>query len=360
MRKISIFLLCFFVTDIFVSSVAFAGGGCSKGSAVSPDDEPSDYIYFERNYTYVPSDCDVEAAVVPSCGHVEAFLPLYDSNDDSADLSSGDFENFEVLACVRPKLAASSDVVSVMPLYSPRDEKKPIVDAFIEDMASKFITPQVGPDRLKADLFPKSGSESESFSEFKLIRSSECSIKPGKVDEFWESLTKLHWINKLKLREVFSEPYVIPNSINVFSQLTHLNLSRNKIVELPESMSGMTRLVHLKISLTPLRCVGSFIGSLVALEILEMPENLIVSIDDSIGNLLKLKTVNLFNNDIKEIPNSMGNLPMLEELNVELNCLTVIPDSILEKSKSGALKLNTKRNNLTGQSADLSGAETQY
>lgn len=129
-------------------------------------------------------------------------------------------------------------------------------------------------------------------------------------------LTSLSWSSQARL----------PGSIK---NLTHLDISSNKLTFLPDSITKLTNLVQLDISDNKLTFLPVSIGKLVNLTLLDISHNELTKLPKSIGKIKNLTHFHIDNNQLKKLPESIGRLSNLTYLYIYNNNLINLPDTII-------------------------------
>lgn len=106
----------------------------------------------------------------------------------------------------------------------------------------------------------------------------------------------------------------IPSNLGlVFTRLTHLQLNRNKLVDIPDSL-----------------------GNLPHLKLIDLTENQLTSIPSSLGACTSLSRLLLSSNRLSNMPATVIALPFLQTLELDNNNLTALPSTMF-----GAKELTT-------------------
>ncbi|MCD8352990.1 MAG: leucine-rich repeat domain-containing protein, partial [Clostridiales bacterium] len=100
---------------------------------------------------------------------------------------------------------------------------------------------------------------------------------------------------------------VLPNSVDVLTNLRKLDLSGAKITALPESIGNLTNLQELSLSNTQISTLPSSIGNLTNLQKLSLSDTQISTLPESIGNLSNLQSLDLSGTQISTLPDFIGN-----------------------------------------------------
>lgn len=141
------------------------------------------------------------------------------------------------------------------------------------------------------------------------------------------------WIGELKNLEVL---YMNDNALTDISPLTAvstlvvLELNKNKITRLPEGIINWKKLRRLKVSDNMLQFIPETIGGLEELERLSLGNNLLLVLPDSIAMLDKLEMMLVSDNRLQHLPLSIGALKTLKYLGASFNQLESLPDVFKE------------------------------
>ena len=76
------------------------------------------------------------------------------------------------------------------------------------------------------------------------------------------------------------------NDVNLFSDLTCLDVSENRLEDLPEEISGLVNLTDLHISINMIEEFPNGIGELTQLTILKIDQNRLKTLNPNIGRLV--------------------------------------------------------------------------
>ncbi|KAJ3027305.1 hypothetical protein HDV00_011272, partial [Rhizophlyctis rosea] len=110
---------------------------------------------------------------------------------------------------------------------------------------------------------------------------------------------------------------------------TYLYLSNNEITELPQQLQAFTSLVHLDISFNQLTELSHVHHSLDNLQTLDARSNSITHLPQELAACTGLKKLLLFKNMITHLPNDLiESLRQLRNLDVSSNSLTAIPPAL--------------------------------
>ncbi|XP_068443854.1 leucine-rich repeat and calponin homology domain-containing protein 4 isoform X2 [Clinocottus analis] len=137
------------------------------------------------------------------------------------------------------------------------------------------------------------------------------------------------------------------------SDITHADLSKNRLCELPEelcqfisletlslyhngmrslssSLGNLQALTYLNLSRNLLSCLPSSVFQLPLLRVLIVSNNKLCSLPASIYALTHLRQLDVSCNELKGLPAELGQLECLRDLNLRRNQLTTLPEEISE------------------------------
>ena len=121
----------------------------------------------------------------------------------------------------------------------------------------------------------------------------------------------------------------LPLCMAQFSLLSTLKLRGNALVNISEGIfSGMVALQELDLIDNQLEALPSDLGSVVSLERLALTGNNLVSLPDSITGLTNLRELLLGENKLESLPEDIDNLKSLEKLEAQENNLTRLPQNL--------------------------------
>ncbi|XP_041842470.1 leucine-rich repeat and calponin homology domain-containing protein 4 isoform X2 [Melanotaenia boesemani] len=136
------------------------------------------------------------------------------------------------------------------------------------------------------------------------------------------------------------------------SDITHADLSKNRLCELPEELCQFISLETLSLYHNGMRSLSSSLGNLQALTYLNLSRNLLSSLPSSVFQLPLLRVLIVSNNKLSSLPSSIYALIHLRQLDVSCNELQLLP------SELGQLEclrdLNLRRNRLTTLPEEIS------
>ena len=158
------------------------------------------------------------------------------------------------------------------------------------------------------------------------------------------ALCNLNSFKLIKLEANHNDINNIPEWLQKFKHLKHLDLSHNNILDIPDSINSLKSLEYLDLSENNIKEFPESIYSLTSLKTLRLSYNKIKRIPRSIGAFSSLKTLWLNNNDVQEIPEPIGSLTLLENLNLEKNSIRKLPNSI--SSLKSLIFLNLRNNKI--------------
>ncbi|XP_029931904.1 leucine-rich repeat and calponin homology domain-containing protein 4 isoform X2 [Myripristis murdjan] len=136
------------------------------------------------------------------------------------------------------------------------------------------------------------------------------------------------------------------------SDITHADLSKNRLCELPEDLCQFISLETLSLYHNGMRSLSSNLGNLQALTYLNLSRNLLSSLPPSVFQLPLLRVLIISNNKLSSLPASIHLLTHLRQLDVSCNDLQCLP---AELGQLECLRdLNLRRNQLTTLPEEIS------
>ncbi|XP_011486107.1 leucine-rich repeat and calponin homology domain-containing protein 4 isoform X1 [Oryzias latipes] len=136
------------------------------------------------------------------------------------------------------------------------------------------------------------------------------------------------------------------------SDITHADLSKNRLCELPEELCHFISLETLSLYHNGMRSLSSNLGNLQALTYLNLSRNLLSSLPPSVFQLSLLRVLILSNNKLTSLPSSVFSLTQLRQLDVSCNELQSLPAELCQLE---CLRdLNLRRNRLTTLPEEIS------
>uniref|UniRef100_A0A4W4GWM5 Calponin-homology (CH) domain-containing protein n=1 Tax=Electrophorus electricus TaxID=8005 RepID=A0A4W4GWM5_ELEEL len=136
------------------------------------------------------------------------------------------------------------------------------------------------------------------------------------------------------------------------SDITHADLSKNRLCELPEEVCQFISLETLSVYHNCVRSLPSSLCQLQALTYLNLSRNQLSSLPLAVCQLPLLRVLNLSNNKLSLLPASIHTLTHLRQLDVSCNELQSLP---MELGQLESLRdLNLRRNQLTTLPEELS------
>ncbi|MCJ8731478.1 hypothetical protein PDJAM_G00200020 [Pangasius djambal] len=129
------------------------------------------------------------------------------------------------------------------------------------------------------------------------------------------------------------------------SDITHADLSKNRLCEVPEELCQFISLETLSIYHNCVRSVPSTLCQLQALTYLNLSRNQLSSLPVSVCELPLLRVLNISNNKLPVLPASIHRLLHLRQLDVSCNELQCLPVELGQLE--GLRDLNLRRNQLT-------------
>ncbi|XP_017282533.1 leucine-rich repeat and calponin homology domain-containing protein 4 isoform X2 [Kryptolebias marmoratus] len=128
------------------------------------------------------------------------------------------------------------------------------------------------------------------------------------------------------------------------SDITHADLSKNRLCELPEELCQFISLETLSLYHNGMRSLSSSLGNLQALTYLNLSRNLLSGLPTSVFQLPLLRVLIVSNNKLSSLPSSIFALTHLRQLDVSCNELQSLP---AELGQLECLRdLNLRRNQL--------------
>ena len=151
-------------------------------------------------------------------------------------------------------------------------------------------------------------------------------ITKNKITNIPVEISNLTNLQKLNLN--YNLLTSIPSTIGSLSRLEILNCGSNRLTSIPSEIGNLANLQILDLSSNGFTTVPSFIGNLINLEYLDFSGNLLTSLPTTIGNLIKLKSIGLHENQLTSLPIEIGNLTKLQGLSLTQNKLINLPSTI--------------------------------
>ncbi|KAM8900077.1 leucine-rich repeat and calponin homology domain-containing protein 4 isoform 2-T2 [Spinachia spinachia] len=136
------------------------------------------------------------------------------------------------------------------------------------------------------------------------------------------------------------------------SDITHADLSKNRLCELPEELCHFISLETLSLYHNGMRSLSSNLGNLQALTYLNLSRNLLSGLPHSVFQLPLLRVLVVSNNKLCSLPASIFSLTHLRQLDLSCNELQCLPAEVgqLECLRD----LNLRRNRLTTLPEEIS------
>lgn len=136
------------------------------------------------------------------------------------------------------------------------------------------------------------------------------------------------------------------------SDITHADLSKNRLCELPEELCHFISLETLSLYHNGMRSMTSSLGNLQALTYLNLSRNLLSGLPPAVFQLPLLRVLIVSNNKLPVLPASIHTLTQLRQLDVSCNELQCLP---VELGQLESLRdLNLRRNQLTTLPEEIS------
>ncbi|XP_070785717.1 leucine-rich repeat and calponin homology domain-containing protein 4 [Enoplosus armatus] len=136
------------------------------------------------------------------------------------------------------------------------------------------------------------------------------------------------------------------------SDITHADLSKNRLCELPEELCQFISLETLSLYHNGMRSLSSSLGNLQALTYLNLSRNLLSGLPPSVFQLPLLRVLIVSNNKLCSLPASIYSLTHLRQLDVSCNELQCLPAELGQLE--GLRDLNLRRNQLTTLPEEIS------
>ncbi|XP_038155296.1 leucine-rich repeat and calponin homology domain-containing protein 4 [Cyprinodon tularosa] len=136
------------------------------------------------------------------------------------------------------------------------------------------------------------------------------------------------------------------------SDITHADLSKNRLCELPDELCQFISLETLSLYHNGMRLLSPSLANLQALTYLNLSRNLLSSLPPSMFQLPLLRVLIVSNNKLSSLPSSIYSLTHLRQLDVSCNELQSLPPEMgqLESLRD----LNLRRNQLTTLPEEIS------
>jgi len=136
---------------------------------------------------------------------------------------------------------------------------------------------------------------------------------------------------------------VLPEQVRELTQLRHLSLGLNQLIELPEWLAELARLRTIDISFNCLIDLPDALSRLTQLQKLYVSGSQLTELSDSLGRMTQLLGLYILDNQLIELPDSLGRLTRLRELYVSGNQLTELPDSLGRLSQLRGLSVSNNQ-----------------
>jgi Leucine-rich repeat (LRR) protein len=163
------------------------------------------------------------------------------------------------------------------------------------------------------------------------------SIMGNQVVNLPESIGNLTQLESLSLDHNQLDRF--PDAIGNLTNLKQIGASNNKIETLVDSLVNLKELTSISLHTNKLSSLPDSLGKLINLTFLELYDNQINSLPESFGSLIKLKYLDLHNNRLTSLSESIGNLVNLDSINLSSNRLTSLPESIGSISNLMAIRV---------------------
>ncbi|XP_077355121.1 leucine-rich repeat and calponin homology domain-containing protein 4 isoform X3 [Festucalex cinctus] len=136
------------------------------------------------------------------------------------------------------------------------------------------------------------------------------------------------------------------------SDITHADLSKNRLCELPEELGHFISLETLSLYHNGMRLLSPCLGNLQALTYLNLSRNLLSSLSPSVFELPLLRVLIVSNNKLSSLPASVFALAHLRQLDVSCNELRCLPPELGQLECLRDLRL--RRNQLAALPEEIS------
>ncbi|MFD2387496.1 leucine-rich repeat domain-containing protein [Enterococcus rivorum] len=213
----------------------------------------------------------------------------------------------------------------------------------INQVSAESILPYVGPGITFEQQFPNAQTASVIARQFNKVPSDEMTsadIAITSLDLYSTNLTNI-------------------DGIDIFSNLTYLDISSNQIVNLPEGLFALTKLQYLDASRNGLVVIPESIGNLFGLIYLDIGVNSLIRLPERIGDLTALKTFEVYNNQLTSLPVSMVNLVNMTYFNAQSNFLPSDYDLLLSELLGITVMRNPQESVLLSQPTSIKKISSQ-
>ncbi|WP_299461710.1 leucine-rich repeat domain-containing protein [uncultured Microscilla sp.] len=124
---------------------------------------------------------------------------------------------------------------------------------------------------------------------------------------------------------------VLPPAFATLSQLEHLNLAFNQLVELPETLEQLNQLKVLLLHYNKLATLPISLGAFRQLEELTLCFNRLTNLPASIAQLNSLRVLHLHHNQLSQLPLELNSLPRLEKITLWGNAFSLENQALLSE-----------------------------
>jgi Leucine-rich repeat (LRR) protein len=155
------------------------------------------------------------------------------------------------------------------------------------------------------------------------------------------SLGKLSNITHLNLSD--NKIMALPTTICTLTALTNLDLHSNQFINLPDSIGELINLTDLDLHANRLKSLPPTFGNLKNIINLDLGSNYFTHLPDSIGDLVNLKTLNVETNELEDLPYTIGSCSSLVELRLDFNQLRALPEALGNLERLEILSLHYNR-----------------
>lgn len=120
------------------------------------------------------------------------------------------------------------------------------------------------------------------------------------------------------------------NGIDIFNNLTNINISNNSLTNLPNSITNLSKLTYILAGSNQLTSLPENINNLNKLEGIYASNNKLTHLPDNITQLSNLAILYVDKNGLIDLPLNLEGLVNLQQFFVNDNQLTTLPDSLVK------------------------------
>lgn len=131
-----------------------------------------------------------------------------------------------------------------------------------------------------------------------------------------------------------------PKELLIHSEITHIDLGRNKITSIPDQINKLENLIELHLSSNQLKDIPATFKNLEKLSFLDLNDNLLPLVFNPHLFPKSLSILSLGYNQFEEIPKSINHLSNLIHLDLGVNYISKIPKEIGDLTKLVSLRLD--------------------